>query len=90
MSISDHEATMNLYDFIHDYCNKMAPISFVKKLILADQEFIKYTFEYAKLLNRYFVKNNLVTKYAILTQNIQRNPTETQRRNIRIKITKPI
>lgn len=57
---------LNLYHFLHGYPDKVAKVRVTRALSAAEHAFINDAFEYAKLVDRYFRKSSLLTKYADL------------------------
>ena len=80
------EKEVNLRDFLYIYYNKASEISAQKSLSGPDQDFIKQAFEYAKLVDRYFMKTKLLVKYTILVQKMQLKPAPSQDTNPHIKV----
>lgn len=63
-------ADLNLRNYLYFYLDKIEDIRTQRDIALEEQAFINDAFEYAKLIDRYFIKTKLLTKYADLILNV--------------------
>ncbi len=73
---SGETAKINLRNFLFSYQEKMLEVVKKRRPTESEYSYIKYAFEHAKLIDRYFHQTRILTNYASLIQTLDAGTRE--------------